>query len=994
MKGAAPHSEPAATPPAYLASLIVLLCLAIATADLLIPADVIPSALYGFPVLLCAWLRSARWLWSVAGLSIFLDYTDLIVGPGPAAGASPATVLWADRTFVAAALLLLAFAVHAWIRRLNQVEASRRFIADQHAKLRASERLFRSTFEQAAVGIGHVGVDGKWLRVNQKLCEILGYTREELMLKPLPQITYPEDLPTDIEKQTRLLEGVEQTYSIEKRYIRKDGSLIWAQLTVALVRDAEKRPAYFVGVVQDISRRKQTEHALAESQATLASIFENSPLLMGIVETSGKDIRHVFDNPATINFFGAPTRDESAMQLGVPRPIISEWLKHYEEALKTGRPVHFEYEHPASRGPRWLSVSVCYVGTGRHGPRFSYIAEDVTERKRMERALRDSEARLQAILDNSPAAIYIKDFDGRFLLVNAEWAAILGHRPYDIIGRTTHDFIPPEMADRMFENDRRVMELGRAAMIEEIAPRHGALHVFLSVKFPMRDGAGRPYAVCGISTDITDWKRAQRQAQLLAERLEQALESTTDSVMLLDGDWRITYMNARAKEQTSSGRDLTGINLWDAFPQARGTRFQAEYEQAMIERTPVEFEAPYDPLGRWFAVHAYPSGGGLAIFFRDVTEQREAERERARLMADLENERARLASILENVPAGIVYAEAPSGRILFSNSHAARILRLPADAAPADPQRMWSKADGSPLERDDWPLTRALKGDVVKAEEYRCKRADRSRGWVRASAAPVCDEKGRITSAVLAFYDVDAEKEAEQALRRSNEELERFAYVASHDLQEPLRTVTAYTQLLERRYSGVLDQDARQFMNYMVSSALRMNELIRDLLLYSRAMRSHLECQETQAAEAVGAALANLQGSIEETGAEIEVSALPAVFADGGQLAQLFQNLIGNGIKYRKPGERPRVAISAEPLDGGWQFAVCDNGIGFRPEYAEKIFGAFRRLHGSEIPGTGVGLAICRSIVDRHGGRIWAESTPGQGATFYFTMPGRVPPPG
>jgi signal transduction histidine kinase len=226
-----------------------------------------------------------------------------------------------------------------------------------------------------------------------------------------------------------------------------------------------------------------------------------------------------------------------------------------------------------------------------------------------------------------------------------------------------------------------------------------------------------------------------------------------------------------------------------------------------------------------------------------------------------------------------------------------------------------------------------------------------------------------------------------EELARSNAELERFAYVASHDLKEPLRMVTSYTTLLARRYKGKLDSDADEFINYAVDGAVRMEQLIQDLLLYSRAGIRDWCFKPVDCEVVLAHALANLQTALKETGALVTHDLLPTVQGDDTQLVQVFQNLIGNGIKFR--GEvTPCIHVSIKDQKTEWVVGIQDNGIGIDPEYADRIFVIFQRLHSrADYPGNGIGLAICKKVIENHGGRIWLKSVPGKGATFYFTIP-------
>jgi PAS domain S-box-containing protein len=284
----------------------------------------------------------------------------------------------------------------------------------------------------------------------------------------------------------------------------------------------------------------------------------------------------------------------------------------------------------------------------------------------------------------------------------------------------------------------------------------------------------------------------------------------------------------------------------------------------------------------------------------------------------------------------------------------------------------------------------ALGDRVLGAIEFFSREARNPDKWLLDITVSVGRQIGQLMArrqaeATLRLAHDELEAQARD-LTRSNEELQQFAYVASHDLQEPLRMISSYTQLLGRRYGDRLDGDAKEFMEFIVDGAARMKQLIEDLLAYSRVGTRGREFQDVDSGATLAKALANLRAAQEASGAKITHDPMPRVIADPAQLTQMFQNLIGNAMKFRG-AEAPAVRVSAETRDQVWVFTVKDNGIGLDPQYADRIFMMFQRLHNkSEYPGTGIGLAICKKIVERHGGRIWVDSQPGHGSTFGFTL--------
>ena len=265
--------------------------------------------------------------------------------------------------------------------------------------------------------------------------------------------------------------------------------------------------------------------------------------------------------------------------------------------------------------------------------------------------------------------------------------------------------------------------------------------------------------------------------------------------------------------------------------------------------------------------------------------------------------------------------------------------------------------------------------------------------WAYRMMQQYARERDRAESEVIrANHELEAKVRARtEDLERSNHDLQQFAYVASHDLQEPLRMIVSYVGLLGQNLQGKLDEEAAKYMGFAADGAKRMQALISDLLAYTRSDTQNLTLVRTPLETVVNQARYNLLESIRESDAEISAGPLPQVDIDVLKMGLVFQNLISNAIKFRKPGEKPHIHIAAEEADGEWRIWVRDEGIGFSPKYAEKIFIVFQRLHGArQYPGTGIGLAICKRIIEGHGGRIWAESNPNAGATFFFTLPARA----
>lgn len=266
------------------------------------------------------------------------------------------------------------------------------------------------------------------------------------------------------------------------------------------------------------------------------------------------------------------------------------------------------------------------------------------------------------------------------------------------------------------------------------------------------------------------------------------------------------------------------------------------------------------------------------------------------------------------------------------------------------------------------------------------RRKDGSRAYMTGVLKALHDENGDIIGYSKICLDDTARKRLEDALSQSNADLRQFTYIASHDLQEPLRTMITFSQLLKRRHEGALPEDGQELLHAVLDAGQRMNTLIQDLLVYSQLSNEEEAITSVHLAEDLETALTLLRSSILESGAIITHDPLPVVRVDRGQMVLLFQDLLGNALKFRKRDELPRIDLSAEFEENDWVIRVQDNGIGFSPDHANRLFAPFKRLHGKEYPGSGIGLAACKRIVERFGGKIGADSKPGAGASFSFTI--------
>lgn len=638
-----------------------------------------------------------------------------------------------------------------------------------------------------------------------------------------------------------------------------------------------------------------------------------------------------------------------------------------------------------------------YRGTG------SDITAEVEARERAERA----EIQLGHAIDGTSEGFALFDADDRMVLCNERFREIYADVADLYVTGVAFEDIVREAARRgVYAGD----EDGLADYVAKRLERHrnptGAWEQVLSNGQCVQVSERRTEdgGVVGVWTDITHLKRQERELAEKSATLETIMQNIVQGISLVDKDLNLLAFNPRFLEllEFPADRFHVGDNFekFVRYNAERGEYGPGDVDDLVRERV---------EIARQFVPHCFertrpdgtvieirgeplPDGGGFVTAYTDVTELRRNERA-------LEEKSQLLGATLDNMAQGLVVFDADLA-ILAANERAAELLQLPDELlAPgasfaAVIRHAADRGDYGPGDADAHyekylSLTRSA-GITQHQRELPDGRILEIQGYPRPDGGFVVTytdvTEFKRAEETLARLNEDLRANAED-LERSNGELEQFAYVASHDLQEPLRMVASYCQLLQRRYQDQLDEDANEFIGFAVDGANRMQRLINDLLAYSRVGTQGKPLEPTDCAEIVQQALMNLRVAIDESDARVTTDQLPTLPADATQLVQLFQNLIGNALKFRAE-IAPEVHVGVRQVDGNWQFSVRDNGIGIDPQYAERIFMIFQRLHGAgEYAGTGIGLAVCKKIVERHGGQIWMESEPGQGTTFHFTLP-------
>ncbi len=646
------------------------------------------------------------------------------------------------------------------------------------------------------------------------------------------------------------------------------------------------------------------------------------------------------------------------------------------------------------------------------------LKSEIEERKQAEEALIKSGNYLDKIINSIADPVFVKDKQHRWTLLNDAFCQLMGYPRKKLLGKSDYDFLPSHEADIFWEKDEEVFKTGvENVNEEELTDSRGNVHVVVTKKTLYTDISGEQYLVAVIR-DITQLKKAEEGRKREHQKLMDIIEFLPDATFVIDQKGNVIAWNRAIEKMTGlSKEEVLGKGDYNYAMPFYGSKRPILIDLLLSQDNEIEsfynhVEREGDTLyadvfvpnnygGKFLWGKASPLYDDKGNFVGAIESIRDISK-RKKMEEQLKESKSRLKIAMDM--AKLVYWEYDVDSDLFtfddhfyklygtttskeggskmSSGEYARKFLLPEES------HGMAEEISKSLETDDPNFFGQAKRTII--------RADGEKRYIIVRHGIIKDDNGRTIKTYGANQDITEIKIAEEKmkkliteLKRSNDELQQFAYITSHDLQEPLRTIASFTQLLERRYKGQLDSDADEFIDYIVEASIRMKQMILDLLEYSRVARVEKKCEPLKIEKVLSNVLNSLNLLIKENNVKINYGYLPTVMADESQLFRVFQNLIENAIKFKKENGNPKIYISAEKdlqMDK-YIFSVSDNGIGIERQYFDRIFTLFQRLHTrEEYHGTGIGLSISKRIIENHGGKIWVESEPGVGSTFYFTL--------
>jgi PAS domain S-box-containing protein len=743
---------------------------------------------------------------------------------------------------------------------------------------------------------------------------------------------------------------------------------------------------------QRVRARARFRHTEERYRTLFRSIDEGFCIVKMIFDDAGIPVDYLFleVNPSFERQTGLHGAQGRRMRELAPAHEV-HWFHIYGQIAMSGEPARFE--QPARELGRWFDVYAFRYGDP--GDRMvAILFNDVTQRKLSELRVAETKAMLRTAMRLGRLGAWHFDVAGSELHLSPEARVILG------VG----DGFPSslDVFAELFDAPSR--DLFHASLGSCIAggapfdlelPAHAADGESMWLRLigePVRGAGGATTRILGAVQDVTEIRASVAQANALGERLSSTLERMADAFITLDRQWRFTYVNGKAERSLRRSRDeLLGRVVWEEFPEAVGTVFQEQYERALAEMTTTEFETYYPPLSAWLKVTAHPSPDGLAIHFHDVTATRQV-----RAALDDKEKQYRMLfetsqdAILRVSAAGTIARANPAACAMFGRSEADLCARPCCDLAPAEDPRIVSYlAEGRASARADLTLVRA---DGSRFEgEVTCSTYCSSSGdaWSYLAIRDVTD-RVNYRRKLLQLNSELAERVRQRTadLELANSELRAFAHSLAHDLRSPIAAISGFAEMLRQSLPGLLPERSIHYLNRIREAATRMDEYTNGLLTLAQVAQKPMSVALVDLSRLARDIVGHLQAEHPGRRARVHIQDSLEVLGDAPLLRMALENLIGNAWKFSSRAEAAEISFYALP-DGkdGLSYCVEDNGAGFDMAHADKLFGSFQRLHSqAEFPGTGIGLTNAERIVRRHGGRIWAESEPGRGARFFFTL--------
>jgi PAS domain S-box-containing protein len=996
------------------------------------------ASLFALPLALCAAQGSRRLLSSATAVVVVLTLTaevwEFDRGGGPSTWPD-----FANRCLVVISLLTLVAFIRLRLTKNDEAAANvarlatqAQLLAIQHADLATLvtaashdsgtiaaarehvaqlENRARDLLEAAPDAMIVVDAVGVVVLVNAQAEKLYGYERGELLGRPSEILTpgrgHDERWRAALAADPRAVLGPQ---SIALDGLRKDGSEFPAEVLLSPLSSPDGM--LIIAVIRDTSVRQLADAHLAQMEARYRGLLEAAPDAMVVVNQAGKI---VLLNVQAEKQFGY-RRDEllgqpvtSIIPDGFAQRLVADGNRSAADALaqhlgtgieltgrrKDGGEFPIELMLSPLESPEGILVTTAIRDISIRKDAEKHLTQMEVRRRLAEDALRESEERYRMLIDGvKDHAIFLMDPRGQVISWNAGAERIKGYSASEIIGRNFACFFPAEAIERGRPDEvlRLTMQSGQHEEQGMRVRKDGSLFLASVTFTALRDAAGNLKGFSEFSRDLTESKEAGAKYRGL-------LEAAPDAMVVVNQAGQIVLLNLQAEKQFGYYRDeLVGQPVTNIVPKGFAERLIADGNRTAADALAQQIGTGIELLARRKDGSEFPielmlsplqNAEGILVTaaIRDISVRKAA-------ASHLEQMEGRYRGLLEAAPDPMVLLD-HAGAIVLVNLQAEKQFGYRRDELVG--RRIEQIIPDESVGRLLTTVLQASEPSPVEGDPTRVELDGRRKAGgsfpIEVMLSPLRGPEGVLVT--MAIRDISTRKQTEATLmqtlaelNRSNEELGQFAYIASHDLQEPLRMVASYTQLLSKRYTGKLDADADEFIAFAVDGANRMQRLIQDLLAYSRVGTKGQEISEASSEDALEHATMNLGRAIETSGALVTHDPLPTVLADEGQLVQLFQNLVGNAIKYQSSGV-PRIHISSvREGQSKWLFSVRDNGLGIEPKYFDKIFGMFQRLHRrEEFEGTGIGLAICKKIVERHGGRISVESELGRGSTFRFVLP-------